>query len=94
MTSIRPYRQPLCAFQVIEEFERIGYGKFNTKFMLTFLQHLAGMNQNSMIMLDNGVSGRVVYINRSLISRPIIKTDDGLIIDLSKEPKRHIVSVF
>lgn len=62
--------------------------------MLTFLQHLAGMNQNSMIMLDNGVSGRVVYINRSLISRPIIKTDDGLIIDLSKEPKRHIVSVF
>lgn len=94
MTSIRPYRQPLCAFQVIEEFERIGYGKFNTKFMLTFLQHLAGMNQNSMIMLDNGVSGRVVCINRSLISRPIIKTDDGLIIDLSKEPERHIVSVF
>lgn len=93
MTSIRPYRPPLCAFQVIEEFERRGYGKYNTKYMLTFLQHLAGMNLNSIVMLDNGISGRVVYINRSRASRPIVKLEDGTMIDLSMEKDIHIVSV-
>jgi putative nucleotidyltransferase with HDIG domain len=91
MTSPRPQRAPLCSFEVIEEFEKIGLEKYNTKYLLTFLTHLAGMHHNTMVMLDDGTSGRVVYINQSKLSRPIIEKEDGEVVDLSREPNRRII---
>lgn len=91
MTSPRPQRAPLCSFEVIEEFEKIGFEKYNTKYLLTFLSHLAGMHHNTMVMLDDGTCGRVVYINQSKLSRPIIEKDNGEVIDLSREPNRRII---
>lgn len=91
MTSPRPHRRPLSTFEVIEEFEKIGFEKYNTKYLLTFLSHLAGMHHNAMVMLDDGTVGRVVYINQSKLSRPIIENNNGTIIDLSREKDRKII---
>ena len=93
MTAARPYRAPLCAFQVIEEFEKEGLAKYNTKFILTFLNHIASMYQNSRVILNDGRTARIVYINHSAISRPIVEdVSTGDIIDLSSKPELHITS--
>lgn len=83
MTAFRSYRDPLCAFQVIAQFEKEGLSKYNTKYILTFLEHVASTYQNSRVVLSNAKAGRVVYINKSKLSRPVIELDDKSIVDLS-----------
>lgn len=83
MTSARAHRDPLCSFQVIYEFEKDGLNKYNTKFVLTFLEHIASTYNNSRIILNNAKTGRVVYINKSSLSRPVIQLDSGDIINLA-----------
>ncbi|CBK73488.1 uncharacterized domain HDIG [Butyrivibrio fibrisolvens 16/4] len=83
MTTARAHRDPLCSFQVISEFEKEGLHTFNTKFILTFLERIANTYNNSRVMLNNAKTGRVVYINKSSLSRPVIQLDNGEIINLA-----------
>ena len=83
MTSARAHRDPLCSFQVINQFEQEGLKKYNTKYILTFLEHIANTHNNSRIMLNNAKTGRVVYINKSNLSRPVVQMDTGDIINLA-----------
>jgi len=93
MTATRSYRAPLSPFQVIGAFEKDGLQKYNPRFVLTFLEHIASAYQNSRVLLDNGLSGRIVYINRSKLSSPIVQLDDGQMCDLSREPGVHVQSI-
>lgn len=83
MTSARAHRDPLCSFQVINEFEKDGLNKYHTRFVLTFLEHIANTYNNSRVILNNAKTGRVVYINKSNLSRPVIQMDSGEIINLA-----------
>lgn len=83
MTSARAHRDPLCSFQVISEFEAEGLHKFKTKYILTFLEHIANTYNNSRVMLNDAKTGRVVYINKSSLSRPVVQLDSGEIINLA-----------
>ncbi len=93
MTSARSYRTPKCAFQVIAAFEEDGLKKYNTKYILTFLERIANAYQNSMVMLSDGRSGKIVYINKSRLSRPIVQVDDNEMVDLSRETDISITSI-
>lgn len=93
MTSARSYRTPKCAFQVIAAFEEDGLKKYNTKYILTFLERIANAYQNSMVMLSDGRSGKIVYINKSRLSRPIVQVEDKEMVDLSKETDISITSI-
>ena len=93
MTSARSYRTPKCAFQVIAAFEEEGLKKYNTKYILTFLERIANAYQNSMVMLSDGRSGKIVYINKSRLSRPIVQVDDNEMVDLSRETDISITSI-
>ncbi len=95
MTCSRTYRDPLCSFQVIYEFEKEGLQKYNTKCILTFLQRYASIYNNSRAILNDATSGRVVYINKNNLSRPIIQLDDGSMLDLSspENKNRYITKV-
>ena len=83
MTTARAHRDPLCSFQVIYEFENDGINKYHTRFLLTFLERIANTYNNSRVMLNNAKTGRVVYINKSNLSRPVIQMDNGDIINLA-----------
>ena len=93
MTTVRSHRAPLCAFEVIHTFEKEGLQKYNPKYILPFLEHMAGTYQNHRIMLNDGRSANVVMINRHNLSRPIIQMDDGSCIDLSTTPDLYIHKV-
>ena len=93
MTSARSYRTPKCAFQVIAAFEDEGLQKYNTKYILTFLERIANAYQNSKVILSDGRSGKIVYINKSRLSRPIVQVDDNEMVDLSREHDLTITSI-
>ena len=90
MTSARAHRDPLCSFQVINKFEKDGLNKYHTKYVLTFLEHMANTYNNSRIMLNTAKTGRVVYINKSDLSRPVIQLDSGDIINLSDNKHKDL----
>ncbi len=92
MTAIRAYRAPKCAFEVIEDFEKDGLQKYNPKYILTFLKHIATYYQNSKVILSDGEKVDIIYINSSSLSRPIVRYADGRIVDLSHERSLKIVS--
>lgn len=88
MTAARAYRAPLCAFQVISAFEEEGFQKYNPQIIVTFLRRVANCYNNSRILLSNGVSGYVIFINDKKLSRPMIKIDNDELIDLCA-PEHH-----
>ncbi len=87
-----PYRAPKCAFEVIADFEKDGLQKYNPKYILTFLKHIASYYQNSTVILSDGEKVDIIYINSSALSRPIVRYSDGRVVDLSHERDLKIVS--
>ena len=93
MTTARSYRAPLCAFQVIDNFEKDGLQKYKPQYILTFLSHIAGTYQNHRILLNDGRSANIVMLNQKYLSRPIIQLDNNTCLDLSTTPDLFIQAV-
>ncbi|MGL5260187.1 MAG: HD-GYP domain-containing protein [Lachnospiraceae bacterium] len=79
MTSARVYRGPLCPFKVITIFEQEGLQKYDTQFIMTFLENIVNTYLGHDIILNNGMRGSIVFINRHKLSRPMIKVKDQFI---------------
>ena len=92
MTAARVYRGPLCPFSVIEIFEKEGLQKYETKFILCFLENVVLTYMNNRVRLSNGLEGDIVYINRQILSKPMVKCGDQFI-DLSVEKDISIVEI-
>lgn len=84
MTAARIYRAPLCPFQVIAEFEKDGLQKYKPKYILTFLENIATTYQNNRVILSNGETAKIVFLNKQVYSKPLVQLDDGSCIDLSR----------
>lgn len=85
MTSARVYRGALCPFKVIEIFEHEGLQKYDTKYILTFIENVLNTYIQSRVRLSDGRTGEVIMINKQMLSRPLIRSGSNYI-DLSKEP--------
>lgn len=92
MTCARIYRGPLCPFKVIEVFESEGLQKYDTRFIMTFLENIVNTYMLHRVRLSDGRTGDVVFINRSSLARPTIKCGDTFV-DLSIEPKLSIEEI-
>ncbi len=84
MTAARSYRAANCPFQVIAAFEADGVKRYDPKYILTFLERIASLYQNASVMLSDGRKARVVYINRSTLSKPVVEAEGGGMVDLSR----------
>ncbi|MCI9446075.1 MAG: HD-GYP domain-containing protein [Lachnospiraceae bacterium] len=92
-TAARSYRPPLCPFQAISMFEKDGLQKYHPKYILTFLNRIATTYQHNRILLNNGHSANIVMINPSNLTRPMIQTDDGTVIDMLDNPEMEIIKI-
>jgi putative nucleotidyltransferase with HDIG domain len=90
MTAARTYRVPQCAFQVIAAFEDDGFQKYNPRVIYVFLRRVASCYINSRVILNNGVSGYVVFLHSRQLSRPVIQTDDETVIDLGARENKDL----
>ena len=93
MTAARSYRAPLCAFQVISNFEKDGYQKYHAKYITTFLKQIAATYQSNRVVLSDGRGGKIVMINPNDLSRPVIQFDDNECLDLSTHRDLYITAV-
>lgn len=85
MTSDRIYRERICPFKVIRNFERQNFGLLDTEYLLVFLQNIAYTYVGSWAKLTDGSIVEIIFINKSQMSRPIVKLkSNGTFIDLTK----------
>ncbi len=92
MTANRVYRTGLCPFDVIELFESEGLTKYDPRYLLPFLERIAESYINYDVRLSNEQKARVIMINKSALSKPVVQVAHRFI-DLSKEVDIHIKSI-
>ncbi|MBE5888709.1 MAG: HD-GYP domain-containing protein [Lachnospiraceae bacterium] len=93
MTAARAYRVPLSPFQVIANFEKDGFQKYHTKYIYVFLHRIAATYQNNRVMLSDGRACKIVMLNQNSLSRPIVRFDDGEVLDLSTQTDLQITRI-
>lgn len=84
MTSNRRYRKAICPFDVVENFERDGFLKYDPKYLMIFMERIVNSYLHNIIRLSDGREGEVVMINKLNLSRPVIRIGTSFV-DLSKE---------
>lgn len=89
MTCARVYRGPLCPFEVVSIFESEGYVKYDSKYIMTFLEGIVQTYIHNNVRLSNQEIGEIVLINRNELSRPIVMVGDKFI-DLTRQRDLHI----
>ena len=83
MTADRVYRKGLCPFKVVETLIAEGYDKYDPKYLLLFLERITETYINKYVHLSNGLTGKIVLINKNDIAHPVIQIGEKYI-DLSK----------
>ncbi len=92
MTCARVYRGPLCPFQVISIFESEGLQKYDSEYILTFLEYIVNTYLNNRVRLSNGLEGDIVLINKLDLSHPMVHCGNHYI-DLSHEHGLYIEAI-
>jgi len=82
MTSERPYHQRYHPFTVIKMFEEDSYGILDTRLLFVFLKNIAHNFLGTEVILSTGEKGKIIFINESSPSRPLIQLDNGNVINL------------
>jgi putative nucleotidyltransferase with HDIG domain len=92
MTSNRRYRDAICPFDVVEEFERDGFLKYDPGYLMTFMERIVQSYMHNIVRLNDGREGEVIMINKLALSRPVIRIGADFV-DLSKEHKLVIAAI-
>ena len=92
MTAKRVYRGPMCPFEVIELYENEGLQKYDTQYILTFLENIVYSFIQHRVRLNNGLEGEIVFVNRTNLSRPTIKSGSTYV-DLAMERNLYIKEI-
>lgn len=93
MTANRCYRKGLCPFEVIATFEREGLSKFDSRYISTFQNHIGDTYISNCVLLNDGTCGKIILMNRQILSRPTVHTSTDEYIDLMKHPELHIQAI-
>jgi putative nucleotidyltransferase with HDIG domain len=93
MTSNRPYRNRMCPFEVIKNFEMQTFGKLDAKVLTVFLKNIANSYVNDLVELNSGEMCEIVFINPNRVWQPIVRSGTNYI-DLSRDnDKRYIKAI-
>ncbi len=92
LTSKRLYRDSICPFTVIEHFEKEGIEKYDPTAIITFLSNIVNTFIANRVLLSNGQSGEIIFINPENLSKPVVKCG-AQYVDLSAKRELSIISV-
>ncbi len=81
MTSARTYRQSKNPFEVISIFEKDAF-KYDPALLRPVLYRLSNLLVGLSVILSDDQVAEVILINQSLMGRPLLRTKDGVFIDL------------
>ena len=92
LTSERVYKKRITPFDTFGELIRIGYGYFDTKVLMTFLSNISCYYIGTIVKMNNGETGKVIFVAPQSISMPIVSVN-GEYIDLSQNRQLKIVEM-
>lgn len=92
MTANRVYRNGLSPFEVISIFETEGLAAYDTKFVMTFIDHITQSYLGTKVLLSDGRQGTIVLLNKQRKSRPFIQVGDQYI-NLDQEHNLYIEKI-
>lgn len=92
MTSDRIYRPRICPFEVVRQLQGDEFGKYDPKFLVPLLEQITEVYMNHTVKLSNDQVGKVVLMNRSELSKPVVQVDD-VFVDLAKQRSITITEV-
>lgn len=90
MTSLRSYGKKRTAYDAAATLQSEMFGKLDSQICVQFLGRLRQFFQGNMIRLNDGRQAEVVFMNHANDARPIVRTTDGAVIDLSQNRKLAI----
>ena len=93
MTCNRCYRKGICPFEVIATFERKGFERYESQYLLPFLSRIIDTYIGNSVLLNDGSSGKIILINKQYLSRPVVSTAANKYLDLSRHPELYIQSI-
>ena len=95
MTSYRVYRPMLNPFQVIANYEKEGFARYDAALIKPILMHIAQSQLGMNVHLSDGRNAEVILINETALSRPMVKElNSSTLIDLAQFPNITIDSVY
>lgn len=92
MTSSRSYRKGHCPFEVIQLFDSEGYHKYDTQYIMTFLENIVSSYLHNNVKLSDGREGEIVMINSRCLYKPMVRVGNDFI-DLYSEKELSIVQI-
>lgn len=93
MTSARVYRGSMCPFSVIRIFEDEGLNKYDTEYIMKFLENVINTYIDNRVQLSNGKIGTVRWIDKQHLARPMLQLADGSFLELAKHPELNIIKI-
>ncbi|MCR8844378.1 HD-GYP domain-containing protein [Paenibacillus sp. SC116] len=92
MTQNRSYRKAASPYVVLEQLHRQAFGKLDPQMVQVFIQKLTLLTQGTIVQLNDGRTGEIVFIDSIYPTRPWVSVE-GTIIRLAEERQLHIEKV-
>lgn len=93
MTADRVYRDGICPFDVIAEFQQNSFTLFHPQYIMIFLSRIADSYVNAGVILSDGSRGKILMTNSNALTRPLVQLDSGVFIDLRDRTDLYIKSI-
>lgn len=92
MTSNRVYSRKRTPFDVVKTLKDDMFDRVDPQICAVFLQNVCDYFIGSQVELSDGRQGEIVAMLRQFSDRPVIRTPEGVFIDLERERQLSIVS--
>ena len=93
MTSKRCYRDGMCPFDVIADFEYDGISKYHPKYIGMFLEKIASSYIGSTVLLTNGKKAKIIFVTQKYSRPTVTLLEDNSVLVLKDEKDIKIAAV-
>lgn len=93
MTSKRCYRDGMCPFDVIADFEYDGISKYHPKYIGMFLKKIASSYIGSTVLLTNGKKAKIIFLTEKYSRPTVTLLEDNSVLVLKDEKDIKIAAV-
>ncbi len=85
LTSVRSYKEAICPFTVYEMLLDMAQNHLDYYITSTFIKKISNFFVGSYVKLTNGEKAKIVLLNKTVLTRPLLLSASNEYIDLSKD---------
>lgn len=94
MTSNRIYKERVSPFKVLEMFQSQTFGKLDYSIVMIFIKNFLEYYVGSEVVLNNNQTAKIISLNIFEITKPLLITSQGEVVDTCKKREIKILDFF